>query len=196
LNIARHWRSCLFMNRIILTVCFAAISCSPPDTSDRAFDDMFRAYVTAFNNNEYEKFLEYIPPQTFEKFSKEQVIESYKETQEEIGQTTIEDYEFLRRGPILTKGDSTFRKVRYKSAVVVFKEKGTMSPSAITYLTDFYGEENVEFDSVHDRYVIHQVKDLIFMRQGNASWTFLEHDSTKVTALTKRLVPRDILERL
>jgi hypothetical protein len=170
--------------------------CSPADTDDKIFDDIFRDYVLAFNENKYDEFLKFIPSQTFEKFSKDYVIEQYEIVQKTIGQTRIEDYEFIKRGQVLTKGDSTFRKIKYKSTIVNYSNRDTVNLSAVKYLANIYGEENIEYDSLKHLYIIHQVKDLIFMRSKDTNWTFLEYDSNKKNKLTKRLVPADILERL
>jgi len=137
-----------------------------------------------------------MPPQTFENVSKEQVIEYYEKIQKTIGQTRIQDYEFIKRGQLLTKGDSTFRKIRYKSTIVNYSNRDTVNLSAVKYLADIYGEENIEYDSLEHLYIIHQVKDLIFMGSRGTNWTFLEYDSTKENKLIKRLVPSDILGRL
>jgi hypothetical protein len=184
------------MKRLFQVICLTATCCSPTDISDKSFDDTFQGYVTAFNDNQYEDFLNYIPSQTFETVSKERVIEFYKEMQGTIGQTRIQDYEFIKRGPILTKGDSIFRKIRYKSTIVNYSNRDTINHSAFNYLANIYGEGNIQYDSLERLYIIYQVKDLIFMRTNESNWRFLEYDSTKENKLTKRLVPQDILGRL
>ena len=184
------------MKRLFQIICLLLTCCSTTDTDDKKFDDTFHDYVSAFNENKYDEFLKFIPSQTFEKVSKKQVIEYYEKIQKTIGQTRIQEYEFIKRGQVLTKGDSTFRKIRYKSTIVNYSNRDTVNLSAVKYLADIYGEENIEYDSLERLYIIHQVKDLIFMRSRDTNWTFLEFDSTKENRLTKRLVPSDILERL
>lgn len=185
------------MKKLIPIIVLFLIGCSSTDTNDKAFDDTFKAFVTAVNNSQYEESLKYIPPQTFEKVSREQVIEYLKEVEETVGKTKIEKYEFIRLGPVLFKGDSIFRKIRYRSKVVNYSNRDTLNPAAVTYLNDIYGMENIEYDSAEHLYIINQVKDLIFMKARDSNWTFLETDSTKEDSkLTKRLVPTDILKRL
>ncbi len=185
------------MKRIIPTLFLLVSGCSSIDTSDKTFDDTFKAFVTAVNNSQYEESLKYIPSQTFEKVSREQVIEYLKEAEQTIGQTRIQQYEFIRRGPVLFKRDSIFRKIRYKSIVVNYSNRDTLNPAAVKYLSNIYGMENIKYDSTERLYIINQVKDLIFMKSKESNWTFLELDSTKEESkLTKRLVPADILRRL
>jgi|GEM_PF-2846715 len=184
------------MKRLVQIICLLLTCCSPTETDEKTFDDTFRDYVSAFNENKYDEFLKFMPPQTFEKITKTQIIAYYEKVQKTIGQTRIQDYEFIKRGRLLTKGDSTFRKIRYKSTIVNYSNRDKVNLSAAKYLADIYGQENIEYDSLKHLYIIHQVKDLIFMRSRGTNWTFLEYDSTKENKLIKRLVSPDILDRL
>jgi len=184
------------MKRIIFAIFLLVNGCSATNTSDEVFEDTFKAYVTAYNNREWMESLKYIPPQTFEKFSREQIVEYLQEAERTIGQTKILEYEFVRRGPVLVKGDSVFRKIRYKSTVVNYSNRDTLNPNAVKYLGNIYGEANIKYDSSKRIYIINQIKDLIFMRAKDTDWVFLECDSVKETKMTKRLVPPDILLKL
>ncbi|CAN5537902.1 hypothetical protein BH10BAC4_BH10BAC4_04710 [soil metagenome] len=184
------------MKRIIPLLSIVLATCSPAEKSDKTFDDTFSAYVSAFNGSEYDKFLTFLPSQTFEKVSKEQIIQYYKKAERTIGQTKIQDYEFTKMGPVLSKGDSVFRRIRYKSTIVNYSNRDTINPAALLYLKNIYGEANLEYDSTQRMYIIHQTKDLIFMRANDSKWTFLEFDSTKENKLIKRLVPLEISTRL
>ena len=172
------------------TVIISLTCCDLEKETNESCERAFQAYIKALDEKDYEKAITYIPSQ----ISREKIRQTLKESEKLIGHISIDNYK-MTYGKIVVQADSIFKRIRCESTTAI-KIKEYPTEGAIGRLEKSYGYGNVKFDSSKMSYLIKKDVNMAFIKSGIHNWVFIEYDPYAPSSLVKRIIPKNILERL
>ncbi|MEZ4847302.1 MAG: hypothetical protein R3B93_01440 [Bacteroidia bacterium] len=164
----------------------------------------FNNYLEAITNKEFSKSMDYIVPEFFEIFPKEQMIKVMEQTfNNPEMEFELKEPKILEIGKIKKVNERFYSKLRYSNLMnMKFKgeeeeteeEKKMRNNLMKLSFEQTFGSENVEYNSEADFFQIYSEKEVIAISDnGKTEWKFLVVEE-KQKFILEKLVPEEVIK--
>lgn len=168
----------------------------------QAYKDSVKAQFIRYTNlliqKEFAKSVEYMNPEIFKIFPKEQMLTIIEKTYNNPLMTfNIEDPVIISTGNEKKVNAHHFVKLRYSNYLTLHynKDNGrTPDTAAIkSVLQKQFGQQNVQYNAAADSYRVFSIKEVIANSADLRNWTFIVVEERQKPLLEK-FIPREVLE--
>ena len=164
----------------------------------------FNNYLEAIVSKEFSKSMDYIVPEFFEIFPKEQMIKVMEQTfNNPEMEFELKDPKILEIGKIKEVDDRFYSKLRYSNLMnmkIVSEEEETEEEKKMRNnlmklsFEQTFGSGNVEYNSETEFFQIYSEKEVIAISDnGKTEWKFLVVEE-KQKFILEKIVPEEVLK--
>jgi len=162
-------------------------------------------YFQAVEQKDYVQFLDFIYPEIFDKYSKEEILKSLKEEQNDSSFVySIENTKIENISQVIEVNGVKYALVTYSYKLIfIFDEKENEPEEAqkldiqmmLSVYRQIYGEEKVEYDEKNHKFIIIDTQKMYAIKTPEyQGWKFLE--KTKDDESMKIFLPEQVLTQL
>lgn len=190
---------------IILLFVFLCSTIQAQNEALNAIKEDFIAYNKKLKNKDLEIALDYVLPEFFSYFPREEMLKGMKLLMQDESMKYVLDDPIINEIKPLTKSNSKYYSlIDYNGNFAIqFKQSLSLSNDELQkfkayYLQNFdktFGKENVSFDETTKFFKIKSKNYIIAVsNNGKDTWKFLQIDPNLGEIYTK-IIPKDILEK-
>ena len=188
----------------LISNCGASKKVTTNSKSQEVIRTDFTNYLDAIINREFSKAMDYVLPEFFEIFPKDQMIKAMEQTFETPGMTIeLSDPKILNIGETSSIENSYYSKLKYSNTMRIkiesedeetAEEKEMSSNIMLLAFEQQFGKGNVTYVAETEFYEVYSEKEVIAISaDGLADWKFLVIEERQKFILEK-LVPKELLK--